>query len=431
MRKPVVRVISEAIDVRGRLLLLLREMEDVQASEVGIPDLVCIGCDRQLSLRDLQRARKSSYGIKVPIVLVAWNGSEELAITALRYGIDDYIRGVNARAELPRLLLSLSQVHPQASIASCELLVGESAFIRGARDYIHRVAQTSSNVLVTGETGTGKDLVAKLIHRNSSRADKALVCINCAAIPDALLESELFGAERGAYTGAEATHDGELKAADGGTAFLDEIGDMSPYAQAKILRVIETHEVHRLGGGRSQHVDFRVVAATNRNLEVLSQEGQFRRDLFFRLNVARIHLPPLRDRPEDLLPLAHHFREEFNRSFGRKTQGFTPRSEQAIVNYSWPGNVRELRNLIEASFITLDPDSEEVDMPNFFCSAVEGENLPDPSEVDRILRALSESGWNKSKAADLLNWSRMTLYRKMDRYGIAAENPSTAQGRRC
>jgi transcriptional regulator with PAS, ATPase and Fis domain len=430
MRKPIVRVISEAIDIRGRLLLLFREMEDVQVSDVGIPDLVCIGCDRQLSLRDLERARKSSYGVKVPVVLVAWNGSEELAIAALRHGIDDYIRGMNARVELPRILLSLSKAHPETSIASCDLLVGESDFIRSARDYIHRVAQTSSNVLVTGETGTGKDLVAKLIHRNSPRANKALVCINCAAIPDTLLESELFGAERGAYTGAETSHDGELKAADGGTAFLDEIGDMTPYAQAKILRVIETREVRRLGGGKAQHVDFRVVAATNRNLEALSQQGEFRRDLFFRLNVARIHLPPLRDRTEDLLPLAHHFREEFNRSFSRDTLGFTPRSEQAIVNYSWPGNVRELRNLVEASFITLEPGSEQVEMPDFFCEAADSESANDPGEVARILRALSESGWNKSKAADLLNWSRMTLYRKLERYGIATEGQNTSQGNR-
>ena len=156
----------------------------------------------------------------------------------------------------------------------------------------------------------------------------------------------------------------------------------------------------------------------------------FRSDLFFRLNVARIHLPPLRDRTEDLLPLAHHFREEFNRSFSRDTLGFTPRSEQAIVNYSWPGNVRELRNLVEASFITLEPGSEQVEMPDFFCEAADSESANDPGEVTRILKALSESGWNKSKAADLLKWSRMTLYRKLERYGIATEGQNTSQGNR-
>ncbi len=420
MNKPLLRVISDAIDIRGRLLLLLREMGDVQVSEVGIPDLICIGCDRQLSLRDLERAKKCSYGAKVPIVLVAWNGSEELAVAALRNGVNDYVRGANYLTELPRVLLSLYASRPDASVVSSELLVGESDFTRTTRTYIERVARASSNVLVTGETGTGKELVAKLIHRNSSRAEKALVCINCAAIPDTLLESELFGFERGAFTGANTSRDGNLMAADGGTAFLDEIGDMSPYAQAKILRAIETREIQRLGGGKIQYIDFRVVAATNRNLELLSQDGQFRRDLFFRLNVARIHMPPLRERPEDLLPLAHHFRMEFNRSFGRNTLGFTQRSEQAILSYSWPGNVRELRNIIEASFITLDPECQWVEMPSFFCSAVEDKNVG-VDEGDRILKALSESGWNKSKAADILSWSRMTLYRKMERYGIAAE----------
>ena len=418
MRKPLVRVISDRIDIRGRLLLTLREIGEVQVSDVGVPDLICIGCERQLSLGDLERARKSSYGVRVPLVLIAWDGSEELAIAALRNGIDDYIRGTNCEVELPRVLMSITSSLPQTSLASCDLMVGQSDFIRGARAYVERVARTSSNVLVTGETGTGKDLVAKLIHRNSARSDKALVCINCAAIPDTLLESELFGVERGAYTGADTTHDGNLRAADGGTAFLDEIGDMTPLAQAKILRAIETHEVQRLGGTKTQYVDFRVIAATNRNLEALSEEGRFRRDLFFRLNVARIHLPPLRDRPEDLLPLAHYFRQEFNRTFGRNTLGFTPRSEQAILSYSWPGNVRELRNLIEAAFITLDAESQWVEMPDFFCSAAETEEITEPGEVNRILRALSESNWNKSKAADLLSWSRMTLYRKMERYGI-------------
>lgn len=429
MRKPLVRVISEAIDIRGRLLLLLREMGDVQVSEVGVPDLICIGCDRQLNPRDLELAHKCSYGAKVPIVLVAWNGSEELAIQAMRSGVEDYIRGADYQTELPKILLALCATHPHASVARCELLVGKSDAIRATRNYVEQVARASSNVLVTGETGTGKELVAKLIHRNSPRAEKSLVCINCAAIPDTLLESELFGFERGAFTGATVARDGSLKAADGGTAFLDEIGDMSPYAQAKILRAIETHEIYRLGGGKPQYVDFRVVAATNADLEALSREGRFRRDLFFRLNVARVHLPPLRNRPEDLLPLANHFRLEFNRSFGRNTLGFTQRSERAILNYSWPGNVRELRNIVEAAFITLDPDCQLVEMPDFFCEMAEEKDVAEAGEEDRIVKALSESGWNKSKAADILSWSRMTLYRKMERYGIANEYQAVKSSR--
>jgi len=422
MRKPVVKIISDALHIRGRLLQVLRETDDVLVSETGVPDLICLGCDYRLPPKELERARKCGGGEKIPMVLVAWNGSEDLAITALRNGVKDYIRGAACQTELRHTLLSLYSQPREPSIANCELLVGQSAAMQAIKTYIQRVAQTSSNVLITGETGTGKELIAKLIHRNSPRADKALVCINCAAIPDTLLESELFGSERGAFTGAYTSRDGNLQAADGGTAFLDEIGDMTPYAQAKILRVVETREIHRLGGGKPQYVDFRVVAATNRDLEVLSQEGLFRRDLFFRLSVARIHLPPLRERPEDLLPLAHHFRREYNRSFGRNTGGFTPRSEQAILRHRWPGNVRELKNMIEMAFINHDPACQWLEMPELFCRTVENENLTGADEAERILGALSATHWNKSKAADALSWSRMTLYRKMEQHGIVAEN---------
>ena len=428
MRKPVVRVISEATHIRGRLLQILRESDELLVTEMGTPDLICIGCDYELPLRDIERARKCG-GTKIPIVLVVWQGSEQLAVAALRNGIDDYVQGSACRAELVGVLLSHYLPNPDPSLDGCELLVGESEAMRGVKAYIQRVAKASSNVLITGDTGTGKELVARMIHRNSPRTDKALVCINCAAIPDTLLESELFGSERGAFTGAYSSRDGSLKAADGGTVFLDEVGDMTPYAQAKILRVIETHEIYRLGGGKVQYVDFRVVAATNRDLEALSQEGLFRRDLFFRLNVARIHLPPLRERREDLLPLAHHFRQEYNCTFGRNTVGFTPRSEQAILQHVWPGNVRELKNIVEIAFINLDPDSESVEIPELFCRAVENKDITGIAEADLILNALSKTRWNKSKAADILSWSRMTLYRKMERHGIVSPDQPRLQTR--
>ena len=436
MRKPVVKVISDAIEVRGRLLQILRESDDVLVTDVGVADVICLGCDRQLSLRDLERARSCGGGAKIPMLLAAWNGSEELAIAALRNGIADYVKGADCWTELPRALLSLHSPHPEWTLDGCELLVGQSGPMLAIKDYIRRVAKASSSVLITGETGTGKELVAKLIHRNSARREKTLVCINCAAIPDTLLESELFGYERGAFTGAMSARDGSLKAADGGTAFLDEIGDMSPYAQAKILRVIETHEINRLGGGKTQSVDFRVIAATNRDLEALSQDGHFRRDLFFRLNVARIHLPPLRERRQDVLPLADHFRVEYGRTFGRNTAGFAPRSEEAIQQYDWPGNVRELRNAVETAFINLDPKAQFLEFPDLFCSAIENKDGTGVREAERILGALSTTHGNKSKAADMLSWSRMTLYRKMERYGIISdehqpspEKPRTVTGK--
>jgi len=308
------------------------------------------------------------------------------------------------------------------ALAGSELLVGNSESMQKIKAYLVRLSRTSSNVLVTGETGTGKELIAQLIHRNSWRRDNPLVCINCAAIPDTLLESELFGYERGAFTGAYASRNGNLKEADGGTLFLDEIGDMSPYAQAKVLRAIETGEVQRLGSNKTQHIDIRIVAATNRDLERLSQDERFRSDLFFRLNVARIHIPPLRERPEDILPLAEHFREQFNRLFGRATTAFTDRSLQALFQHRWPGNVRELKDMVEAAFINSDPETPLLEMPELFCRAVQGSGRKAISEMDLILNALSTTHWNKSRAAEILHWSRMTLYRKMERYGIAEDN---------
>lgn len=429
MRKPIIRIISDAIHVRGRLLEVLRESDELLVSDTGVPDVICMGCEYRLSLADLEKARKCAGGTRIPTVLVAWNGSEDLAIAALRNGMSDYVPGTACRAELIGVLLSLYSPPAESSFDGCDLLVGDSEAMQAIKAYIRRVAKTSSNVLVTGETGTGKELVAKLIHRNSPRADKALVCINCAAIPDTLLESELFGSEKGAFTGAVSSRDGSLKGGDGGTVFLDEIGDMSAYAQAKILRVVETHEIHRLGGNKLQHIDFRVVAATNRDLETLSDNGEFRRDLFFRLNVARIHVPPLRDRPEDLLCLANHFRREYDRTFGRNSLGFTERSEQVILQHRWPGNVRELKNIVEIAFINTDPECQWVEIPELFCRAVEDRTMTGTDEADRILRALSTTRWNKSKAAGILSLSRMTLYRKMERYGIVPESHRSPSGK--
>jgi transcriptional regulator with PAS, ATPase and Fis domain len=245
------------------------------------------------------------------------------------------------------------------------------------------------------------------------------VCINCAAIPDTLLESELFGYERGAFTGAHVSQDGKLKLADGGTLFLDEIGDMSPYAQAKVLRVIESREIQRLGSHKSQPIDFRLIAATNRDLDSVAQEDKFRRDLFFRLNVARVHLPPLRERKEDILVVAHFFRRENNRKFARDTTGFAARAGQMLIGHAWPGNVRELKNVVEAAFINLEPEARLVELPALFGETVRRKEEIGAGELGRILTALAETHWNKSQAAEKLQWSRMTLYRKMTRYRIS------------
>ena len=302
-------------------------------------------------------------------------------------------------------------------------LVGTSLAARNVRDAIRRAAAADSNVLITGETGTGKELVAELIHRNSTRAKRPMVCVNSAAIPDTLLESELFGHERGAFTGAVNAMPGKVEQAAGGTIFFDEIGDMSPYAQAKILRAIESREVYRLGSRRPIHVDVRFIAATNRNLDELAMNDTFRKDLYFRLNVVRVHVAPLRERRPDIPLLIHHYVREFNRTFRTTVQELEPEAMDRLVAYDWPGNVRELRNVVESAFGARPAARITwVDLPEWLRARL-GERETAPDEPERIISALAATDWNKSKAAEKLQWSRMTLYRKLAKYQIDIVSP--------
>ena len=298
-------------------------------------------------------------------------------------------------------------------------MIGDSSSMQDVKSYLLKVATTDCTVFITGETGTGKELAAEMIHRNSPRHKRPFVCINCAALPESLLESELFGYERGAFTGAYSSYAGKLKLADGGTVFFDEIGDMTPYAQAKILRAIEGKEVYRLGGRKGVSMDVRVIAATNQDPERLVTDGRFREDLYYRLNVARVHLPPLRDRKEEILPLLKHYIGELNQRYGREVEGFTEEALASLLYYDWPGNVRELKNLLEATFINLPSRKIAfIDLPKMFQKKLkELEGLPQ-GERDQVLSALFACNWNKSKAAQKLHWSRMTLYRKMAKYHI-------------
>jgi len=274
--------------------------------------------------------------------------------------------------------------------------------------------------LITGETGTGKEKVAELVHWHSSRRGKPMVCINCAALPENLLESELFGYERGAFTGASGAFPGKLGLAEGGTIFLDEIFEMTPYMQAKILRAVDTRRIHRLGGRKSIPLNVRIVAATNQDPERAMAEGVLRPDLFYRLNVARIHLPPLRERLTDLPLLLEHFLQEMNRLYGRRVESFSPEVLALLLGYHWPGNIREVRNLVEALFINLAPQSRCVSLthlPEAFQRLQE--NLGQPQgEKAQLLNALMTTKWNKSEAAQKLRISRMTLYRKMEKHEI-------------
>ena len=305
-------------------------------------------------------------------------------------------------------------------------MVGNGLKISAVKDFAGRVARANCNVLVTGETGTGKELVARLIHSLSLRAKAPLVCFNCAAIPDALLEAELFGHEKGAFTGAWQRSEGRIGEAHTGTLFLDEVGEMSLIAQAKVLRSMESGQIQRLGAKGTTPVDIRLVAATNQDLEAMVRDGRFRKDLYFRLNVAQIALPPLRERLDDILELAEHFLRLFSVASPKPPVDFSSRVKVGFLRYSWPGNIRELKNVVEVALVHEPYPLVEL---NHIPEAIwPPESRPEPMPADRarILDALRFAHWNKSEAAKQLHWSRMTLYRKIARYSIQDESSDAA-----
>jgi transcriptional regulator with GAF, ATPase, and Fis domain len=308
-------------------------------------------------------------------------------------------------------------------------LIGDSPAIKNINDQVGRVAPTNATVLIRGESGVGKELVARAIHYSSPRKAGPFICLNCAAITETLLESELFGHEKGAFTGATEKKIGKFEAANHGTIFLDEIGEMAVTTQAKLLRILEGHPFERVGGSTPIKVDVRVVAATNQPLEQSLQEGKFRRDLFFRLQVVEIRVPPLRERKSDIAQLADHFLKKFVRETGRKIRGFTPAALQKMEQYPWPGNVRELRNVVERA-VALGQGAI-IDTSDIWLSSVEvaGPVTPTPPDVYEpmsleeiekryIQKTLDHTDWNKSQAAAILGIERSTLDRKIKSYGL-------------
>jgi DNA-binding NtrC family response regulator len=396
------------------------------------PDLLVVYSSADTAPATLALAREVRRRFdKLPLVFVAKHSSEELAIAVLRTGFNDYFKPPVSPVELADALERFISrksvceqrpvrvyVVPDPSPAKSSLMLGESAAMRRIRHDLPRISASECNVLVTGETGTGKELIAESLHSGSARRDKPLVRINCAAVPDSLFESELFGYERGAFTGAHASKDGKLKLADGGSVFLDEIGDMSLFTQAKMLRVLENKEIDRLGGTKVVPVDVRVIAATNRDLEQLVANGQFRGDLFFRLDVVRIHLPPLRSRKEDIPLLVDDYIRKLNSRLGCEVDGLTKETLDCLLQYDWPGNVRELKNLLESVFVNAPERRIELsDLPTRFLEKLRIENRSQ-DDREKLLSALLASDWNKSRAAEKLRWSRMTLYRKMVKFGV-------------
>lgn len=383
---------------------------------------ILLGSDgSDYSLLTLSRLRDQLA--EVPIAVVAQNGSEDFAARCFRGGATEYVRDPLDESGLRHLSEWLaSTCHREPAQ---EKMIGSSPAMREVKDYIRRLAASECNVLITGESGTGKEIAAEEIHRRSNRAARRLVCLNCPAIPDTLFESEVFGYEKGAFTGAMVRTPGQLEGASGGTVFLDEVAELTPAAQAKLLRVIERKCVVRIGGRTDIPVDVRVIAATNCDLESMAQQGEFRRDLYFRLNVARLHLPPLRERQGDLLELIEHCLGELNGQYRSKVAGVEPDTLEALLSYDWPGNVRELKNCLERLFVSRTGDRLSFrDLPPWALTLKEVRFEGTATESGRMLAALEETQWNKRKAAERLSWSRSTLYRKMSKYQFNAPRQS-------
>jgi len=376
----------------------------------------------------------------VPIILTSERRGEELLLQALRAGASDFLPWPPPLEEFLDRVSALGGEGPRRSGASCrgmagagireaDPFIGEAPVIRAVRRQILAASRVTCNVLITGESGTGKELVAELIHRSGPRGQGPFVPVSCAAIPEALFESEMFGVVRGAFTGAYASRDGKLKQAEGGTLLLDEVGEMPLHIQAKLLRAIERKEVQRLGDHRTSRLDVRIIAATNQDLEELVRQQKFRPDLFFRLNVMRIALPALRERPSDIPRLVAHFLKELGGQTGHSRYSMDRETLGLLRRYPWPGNVRELRNVLEAAVARASsPVLGREDLPPDLRLRLDQVEGVGQTEKDRLLSMLEAVSWDRSKAARRLHWSRATLYRKLARYSILP--PVSARPRR-
>jgi DNA-binding NtrC family response regulator len=373
----------------------------------------------------------------LPVIILTGHGTIENAVEAMRNGAYDYI---TKPLNIDKLSLIVKRALENSSLRrqnrellnqlkkkySFESIIGKSAPMQKVFETIELVAPSRANVLIYGESGTGKEMIADAIHHNSPRREKPYIKVHCAALPETLLESELFGHEKGAFTGAIARKRGRFELANQGTIFLDEIGEISLQMQVKLLRVIQQREFERVGGEAPIKVDVRIISATNKNLKEETEQGNFREDLYYRLDVVSIHVPPLRERRDDIPLMTHKFIEEFAQENGKSVEGITNPALQALVSYRWPGNVRELRNVIE-SIVVLTKNNiiTEQDIPPYITAKDEqsslrlqaGISLPE-AEKELILFTLENSGGNKTRTAETLKIGRKTLHRKLAEYGL-------------
>jgi DNA-binding NtrC family response regulator len=447
-------MLRHALEAQGHAVLEARdETEAVHQLRQSRPAVV---------LTDLKLPTGDGFGVlraakeldpELPVVVMTAYGSIQDAVTAMREGATDFLakpvdpdhlllmveRAIAQRRMMAEYILLKEEM---AERRGAPRIIGEDAKLRHVLQQLHRAAATDATVLLEGESGTGKELFARGLHALSPRADAPFVAINCAAIPDTLLETELFGHEKGAFTGAVARKAGRFELAHRGTLFLDEIGDLPLALQAKILRALEEKRFERVGGTQSLHVDVRVVAATNRNLKQRVAERQFREDLFFRLSVFPIQIPPLRERSQDVVILARHFVDRFCRDLNKRPLTLSTAALDELNTYSWPGNVRELQNCIERAVILCDGDTiqprhlnlsfrqpvtaapvsspwEEIDLSGTMTDALRRVT----AEVERrkLESALSEAAGNKQRAAEALQISYKTMLQKLKEYGIAED----------
>ncbi|MCP4292878.1 MAG: sigma-54-dependent Fis family transcriptional regulator [bacterium] len=378
--------------------------------------------------------------LSIPVIVISGHGTIETAVEAVKGGAYDYLEKPLDRS---RLLVTLGNcLKHQTVLTDRDALrskigvggpiVGQSEVMEGVRNFIKKVGPTESTVLITGENGTGKELVVHALHRASQRSDKPLVEVNCAAIPKDLVESELFGHEKGSFTGADRQRTGKFEHADTGILFLDEIGDMGAEAQAKVLKAVEESRFQRVGGRETREVDVRIIAATNRDLS--APDSGFRQDLFFRLNVLSIHLPPLRQRSGDVELLLSWFMSDMSQSMNCDPLNFSPDTLAILTEYSWPGNVRELRNLVERLLILVNgPTVKPSDLPLLpgsrnvgnagasFLDCQDFQEFKARSEGEFLQQKLIENMYNVSKTAEALAMQRSNLYKKISKYGLRTQ----------
>ena len=436
--------LGKALELDGHNILLAADgraaLELVNNNDIDliIADLKMPG----LSGQELLKQVSSAYPT-IPIIILTGHGTIETAVEAMRDGAFDFLtKPVNldrlsllVKRALSNRKLVLEHRALKEEVEKIERrnrfanIIGKSPQMRKVLDIVDQVAPTKASVLVTGESGVGKELIADAIHNLSDRRDKAFIKVHCAALTESLLESELFGHEKGAFTGAIAMKRGRFELAHLGTILLDEIGEISPAVQIKILRVLQEKKFERVGGEETREVDVRIVSATNRDLKKEIQEGNFREDLFYRLNVVNIHVPPLRERKEDISLLVAAFLKEFSEENGKDIEGIDPKAKSALYGYSWPGNIRELRNCIESAVVMAKgrvitmmdlPPTVAAESDGDYIKIEIGTSLAD-AEKRIIQGTLTNEKGNKSKTAEVLGIGRKTLHRKIQEYKLVED----------